>query len=47
MLGETPIVNQLFPDLSVLSIKTRVVASVPYLKFLLYNPTILRSEKKL
>ena len=31
MFGETPTVNQLLPDLSVLSIKTRVVASVPVL----------------
>ena len=31
---ETPIVNQLFPDLSVLSIETLVVAPVPVFKIL-------------
>ena len=34
MFGETPTVNQLIPDLSVLSIKTLVVASVPVFKIL-------------
>ena len=34
ILGETPTVNQLIPDLSVLSINTLVVASVPVLRIL-------------
>ena len=34
ILGETPTVNQLTPLLSVLSIKTLVVASVPVFKIL-------------
>ena len=34
MFGETPTVNQLMPVLSVLSINTRVVASVPVFKIL-------------
>ena len=34
MFGDTPIVNQLFPSLSVLSIDTRVVALVPVFKIL-------------
>ena len=34
MFGETPIVNQLLPVLSVLSIKTLVVASVPVFNIL-------------
>ena len=34
ILGETPTVNQLTPVLSVLSIKTLVVASVPVFKIL-------------
>ena len=34
MFGETPIVNQLIPLLSVLSIETLVVAFVPVFKIL-------------
>ena len=34
MFCETPIVNQLIPDLSVLSISTLVVAPVPVFKIL-------------